>query len=39
MKTYKKLTEVKVAQINQDKMLRNYGKTIKNAIKSSKKKA
>jgi hypothetical protein len=39
MKTYKKITEVKVAQTNQNKMLQNYTKTIKNAIKSSKKKS
>jgi hypothetical protein len=39
MKTYKKITEVKVAQTNQNKMLQNYTKTIKNVIKSSKKKS
>ena len=39
MKTYKKITEVKVAQTNQNKMLQNYTKTIKNVMKSSKKKS
>jgi hypothetical protein len=39
MKTYKKLTEVKVAQTNQNKMLQNYTKTIKNVTKSTKKKS
>ena len=39
MKTYKKITEVKVAQTNQNKMFQNYTKTIKNVMKSSKKKS
>ena len=38
MKTYKKLTEVKIATINQVKMLENYSKSIKKAVKVNKKK-
>lgn len=37
MKTYKKITEVKIAQVNQAKMLQNYTKTIKKAVKVNKK--
>ena len=38
MKTYKKLTEIKIAMVNQTKMLENYTKTIKKAVKVNKKK-
>ena len=38
MKTYKKLTEVKIATTNQVKMLENYSKSIKKAVKVNKKK-
>jgi hypothetical protein len=38
MKTYKKITEVKIAIVNQSKMLENYTKTIKKAGKVNKKK-
>jgi hypothetical protein len=38
MKTYKKLTEVKIATVNQAKMLENYTKSIKKAAKVNKKK-
>ena len=38
MKTYKKITEVKIAMVNQNKMLENYTKTIKKAGKVNKKK-
>jgi hypothetical protein len=38
MKTYKKLTEVKIATVNQAKMLENYTKSIKKATKVNKKK-
>jgi hypothetical protein len=37
MKTYKKLTEVKISMVNQGKMLENYTKTIKKAVKVNKK--
>lgn len=39
MKTYKKLTELKVAQTNQSKMLQNYTKTIKKVSKALNKKS
>jgi hypothetical protein len=38
MKTYKKITEIKIAMVNQTKMLENYTKTIKKAVKVNKKK-
>jgi hypothetical protein len=38
MKTYKKITEVKIAMVNQSKMLENYTKTIKKTGKVNKKK-
>lgn len=38
MKTYKKLTEVKISMVNQSKMLENYTKSIKKASKVNKKK-
>jgi hypothetical protein len=38
MKTYKKLTEVKIYMVNQGKMLENYTKTIKKAGKVNRKK-
>ncbi len=37
MKTYKKITEVKIAMVNQSKMLDNYDKSIKKAAKVNKK--
>jgi hypothetical protein len=37
MKTYKKLDELKITMINQSKMIDNYAKTIKKAIKVNKK--
>jgi hypothetical protein len=38
MKTYKKITEVKIAMVNQSKMLENYTNSIKKAVKVNKKK-
>ena len=38
MKTYKKITEIKIAMVNQTKMVENYTKTIKKAVKVNKKK-
>jgi hypothetical protein len=38
MKTYKKITEVKIAMVNQTKMLENYTNSIKKAVKVNKKK-
>jgi len=37
MKTYKKITEVKIAMVNQTKMLENYTNSIKKAVKVNKK--
>jgi hypothetical protein len=37
MKTYKKITEVKITALNQSKMLDNYIKCIKKASKVNKK--
>jgi hypothetical protein len=39
MKTYKKLTDLQVATVNQKKMVQNYSKTIKNVAKVNKKKS
>jgi hypothetical protein len=39
MKTYKKITEVKIAMVNQTKMLENYTNSIKKAVKVNKKKS
>jgi hypothetical protein len=38
MKTYKKLTEIKIAMTNQNKMVENYIKTTNKAVKVNKKK-
>lgn len=37
MKTYKKITEVKIAMVSQTKMLENYTNSIKKAVKVNKK--
>ena len=37
MKTYKKITEVKISMVNQTKMLENYTNSIKKAVKVNKK--
>lgn len=39
MKTYKKLTDLKVTAVNQSKMVQNYSKTIKKVSKVDKKKS
>lgn len=39
MKTYKKITEVKISMVNQTKMLENYTNSIKKAVKVNKKKS
>lgn len=39
MKTYKKITDLQIAKLNQDKMVQNYTKSIKKAVKVNKKKS